>query len=137
MRSGIHIWSIKLVVEDAVHMCWLGVALAADLVDRHEFLGQQAGGWVYGSDGTSGAVSHNNQHTRYGIPVYDEGSIVRFRLDLTQQGTLSASVDAGEEFLLFDNMLMIGEDKVDRSFVPAASLTAPVAVRFLGFHRGG
>ena len=56
---------------------------------------------------------------------------------LTQQGTFSASVDAGEELLLVDNMLMIGAEKADRYFVPAASLKASGAVSFLGFHREG
>jgi hypothetical protein len=134
MSSGIHSWSIK-VVKFCIHRCWLGVALASDPPDRKSWLGEQATGWVVGS---SGVACHAYPLYEKNISlVYKEGSVVKFRLDLTLQGTLSVSVDGGEECLLFDNMLMIGEEKVNRSFVPAVSLKAPGAVRFLGFHRGG
>jgi hypothetical protein len=136
MASGIHSWSIKVV--KMCDGCWLGVALATDPPDRNAWLGKQATGWVFGSNGSTCHATHqDNGPYNYIHPVYEEGSILKFRLDLTQQGTLSASVDGGEERLLFDNMLMIGEEKADRSFVPAVSLIAPGAVRFLGFHRGG
>jgi hypothetical protein len=135
MAYGMHSWSIKVVaVRMGSHRCWLGVALASDPPDRNSWLGEQATGWAVGSNGNA---FHANllQPPKHTHIVYGEGSVVKFRLDLTQQGTLSASVDGGEEFLLFEDMLMIGEEKVNRSFVPAVSLVAPVAVRFLGFHR--
>jgi hypothetical protein len=145
MGSGIHIWSIKL-VADCKRGCWLGVALVGDPFDRDKWLGRQASGWVFGNGRVLGderksidfyGAYHDDHKTRDVHWIHKEGSIVKFRLDLTQQGTLSASVDGWGELLLFDNMLMIGEKKVDRTFVPAASLRAPGALRFLGFHCGG
>jgi hypothetical protein len=134
MRSGIHSWSIKVVkMSDG---CWFGVALATDPPDRNAWLGSLTGGWVFDSNGDA-CHAYPLQPRKTSHLLYGEGSVVKFRLDLTLQGTLSASVDGGEECLLFDNMLMIGEEKADRSFVPAVSLIAPGAVRFLGFHRGG
>ena len=134
MGFGIHIWSIKL-VSSCVGSCWLGVALASDPYIRDKWLGETVSGWAYG---LSGDTHHNNEPCHHILPTYQEGSIVKFRLDLTKQGTLSASVDGGEEVLMFENMLMIGEEEVDRSFVPAVSLEDDgEVVRFLGFHRGG
>jgi hypothetical protein len=130
MASGIHSWSIKVVkMCIPTNTCWLGVALATDPPDRNKWLGRQATGWVLGCNGYARhAEARKNTHL-----LYREGSVVKFRLDLTQQGTLSGSVDGGDERLLFDKMLMIGEEKVNRSFVPAVSLVAPGEVRFLGF----
>jgi hypothetical protein len=135
MASGIHSWSIE-VVNMGSHRCWPGVALATDPPDRNSWLGKQTSGWVFGSNGRA-YHAHPQHPTNKTDLVYGEGSVFKFRLDLTQQGTLSASVDGDgrEEVLLFDNMLMIGEEKVNRSFVPAVSVKAPVSVRFLGFHR--
>jgi hypothetical protein len=41
--------------------------------------------------------------------------------------------DSINEFVLFENLLMEGEEVVDKTFFPAAALEAPGAINFLGF----
>jgi hypothetical protein len=61
------------------------------------------------------------------------GGVITLTLDLTDRGSLHARVGSSEEVCLFIDMLVDGEEKVDRSFVPAVSLTNPGKVRFLSF----
>jgi hypothetical protein len=85
-------------------------------------------------------LRHENDGTRIyevmrGFPSLCTGSVITFRLDLTGSGTLSAQVnkDSINEFVLFENLLMEGEEVVDKTFVPIANLQAPAAINFLGF----
>jgi hypothetical protein len=41
--------------------------------------------------------------------------------------------DSINEFVLFENVLMEGEEVVDKSFFPVAVIAAPGAINFLGF----
>jgi hypothetical protein len=52
-----------------------------------------------------------------------------------ESGTLSAQAnkDFSNDFVLFENALMEGEERVDRAFTPMASLEAPGGINFLGF----
>jgi hypothetical protein len=71
-----------------------------------------------------------------GFPSLCTGSVITFRLDLTGSGTLSSAQvnkDSINEFVLFENLLMEGEEVVDKTFVPIANLQAPAAINFLGF----
>jgi hypothetical protein len=54
---------------------------------------------------------------------FASGDIARFELYLSQDGFLSVAVVndsemASEEISLFDKMLIEGEDKIDRTFLP-------------------
>lgn len=48
---------------------------------------------------------------RSGFPNFHKGSVITFRLDLTESGTLRAQVnkDSSNEFVLFENILREGE----------------------------
>jgi hypothetical protein len=60
------------------------------------------------------------------FPLYAAGTVTALTLHLTKRGCLSASHAQHEEKLqLFENMLLNGEGRLDRSFVPAASLKSP------------
>ncbi len=68
--------------------------------------------------------------------------VVTFTLDLTDIGTLSATViredGLQEHSELFNNMLMHEGQRVERSFKPRVdALKSPVKIRFLGFRFQG
>jgi hypothetical protein len=132
MKTGVYIWSMRV-----VRICdwaWVGVGLkdshkSTTLIDRKRWLGDQENGWVYGR----GAAIHFTRRSGGTFPTYGTGDVITLTLDLTDRGSLHARVGSGDEVCLFVDMLMDGEEKVDRSFVPAVSLTNPGKVRFLGF----
>jgi hypothetical protein len=133
MKTGVYIWSIRVI--EICYSAYVGVGLkdsreSTTLIDRTRWLGNQENGWAYGRGGTAIHFSRINLHT---FPKYDKGDVITFTLDLTDRGSLHARVGSGAEGCLFDDMLMDGDEKVDRSFVPAVSLTDPGKVRFLGF----
>jgi BTB/POZ domain len=60
-------------------------------IDPNQWLGSQVSGWVYGSNGSAcHAMGHNNYYYGDRRPVFDQGSIITFVLDLTPC-SLSAS----------------------------------------------
>jgi hypothetical protein len=132
LTCGIHKWSI--LVEEMTSQVFLGVASTVSDLDQGKFLGQQAGGWVYG-----GALSGNTYHKSMsassdGHPKFRKGSKLTFILDLTGKGALSASVDGKTAVQLFSNMHSAFEDMDTKGFVPAASIWRDNGrVRFLGF----
>ena len=152
LKYGIHKWSIKLECSGGNDQ-YLGVAACCmtsggnndegDIgnnralnVDPNQWLGSQAVGWVYGSNGSAcHAMGHNNYYYDDRRPVFDQGSTITFLLDLTTGGgTLSASVDGLATCQLFTNMLPeLPNDRPHAGFVPAVSLRTPGRVRFLGF----
>jgi hypothetical protein len=61
-------------------------------IDPNQWLGSQVSGWVYGSNGSAcHAMGHNNYYYGDRRPVFDQGSIITFVLDLTPC-SLSSSV---------------------------------------------
>jgi hypothetical protein len=68
-----------------------------------------------------------------GLPTYSTGDTITFRLDLsTRAGILWAKVGTtAEEVLLVENLLMEGEEKVDRTFAPLAHFKQPAEVQFV------
>ena len=155
LRDGIHKWSIKLECSGGNDQ-YLGVAACCTPpsssdddddnatsdnsglpeVDMNQWLGCQTVGWVYGSNGSAcHAMGHNTSYYGDRRPVFDQGSVINFLLDLTTGGgTLSASVDGLATCQLFTNMLSeLPADQPHAGFVPAVSLRTPGRVRFLGF----
>jgi hypothetical protein len=146
LSSGVYKWSI-LVEEFTTDCCDLSLGVASTAYETNEEddrinelgypLGWLEGGWAYGS---KGSAYHNC--TRL-LPasadrMFQGGSKVTFTLDLTGEGTLSASVDGRPAFRLFDNMLSAFSDRECAGFVPAVSmdphgLDGEIRVRFLGF----
>jgi hypothetical protein len=122
LSSGIHKWTI-LVVEEGPHI-QMGVA------SYRKYRQQEAGGWSYGNDGTAGykGSTITKEH-----PTFQKGSKVTFTLDLTGDGTLSATVDDGPTVTIFSNMLLAFGDGDAIGFVPTAHLLRPAILRFLGY----
>jgi hypothetical protein len=102
----------------------LGVASTMHTLSYIDFLGEQSGGWSYYNDG----YAHHEIKSTSGYPTFKTGSKVTLILDLTGEGTLSASVDGNTAVQLHSNML-----SKSKGFVPAVSFYGPGAVRFLGF----
>jgi hypothetical protein len=132
LSSGIHKWSILVEEFDELdNLVRMGVVSTVHPLDTEKKLGDQAGGWQYRNDG----------HVRcngvfMGVkPTFGKGSTVAFILDLTGDGTLSASVDGMPAAQLFSNMLSKFEGYWynEKGFVPAVSLCRLGRVRFLGF----
>jgi hypothetical protein len=131
LTSGIHIWSI--LVEEADEAVWIGVTCTSLPSNHDESLGEPAAGWFYGSNGEGGATAHgpkNETQIDWGHPPFVEDSTVTFILDLTGNGTLSASIDSNPAFLLCSDMLANYDNTPE--FVPTACLVSG-KVRFLGF----
>ncbi|CAB9526636.1 expressed unknown protein [Seminavis robusta] len=136
MSSGVHRWTMEVVKD--VTFTWLGVALPSKPLDLHKWLGKQDAGWAYGSNG---AACHQTDTYNCVHPKFKEGSRVTMTLNLLanneeKNGTLSASVDGGEEFILFDNLraqLVPGQE--DCGFVPAVSNRAPAKIRLIDIER--
>ncbi|KAL3936202.1 MAG: hypothetical protein SGARI_002659 [Bacillariaceae sp.] len=135
MRTGIHKW--KVLVEKACLWIWVGVASSEDVVDEQYWLGsERSHGWVYGSNG-SACTRYPDDGPDYAVvhPTFDSGDTVTLTLNLNEEcGKLSASVNQGDSFVLFKNMLdNFGGSGGPIGFVPAVSLRIPGKVRFLGF----
>jgi hypothetical protein len=105
----------------------LGVASTVHEMNYNDFLGSQAGGWAYGCNGRAyhGSMSAT---TSRGHPTFKKGSKLTLILDLTGEGTPSASVDGKSAVQLHSNMLSKSE-----GFVPAVSIHTKGAVRFGSF----
>jgi hypothetical protein len=129
MTLGIHKWSV--LVEGGMYG-YFGVASTVHSFEEESILGHQEGGWAYCSDG--GAI-HNNEGVNWDSPILRKGSKVTFILDLTGEGTLSASVDGNPFRRLFTDMLSkVRIVNPEGGFVPAVSLDDyRDRVRFLGF----
>jgi hypothetical protein len=56
----------------------------------NRYLGKQEVGWSYESNGEA---CHNSHAVKENLPTFEKGLKVTFILDLTGDGTLSASVD--------------------------------------------
>ena len=129
MIDGVHKWSIR-VEEDHFSALDLGVVSAAqELKYEKSLIGNQIGGWGYFGQG----MAHNNgiQYKRK-LPSFQKGSTITFLLDLTEEGSLSVTIDNGRPmFRLFSDMLQIGQ----QGFIPAVALEKPAKVRFLGFEK--
>jgi hypothetical protein len=124
-------WMIKVEVD--CEFIWIGVASTAHEISHSKWLGKQAGGWVYGSNGSAcHATGLNNGPYTAEFQTFSCGTEITMNLDLRGSGTLEATV-AGKSFILFSNMLdAFGEDE-EVGFLPAISLTKPGKVRFIGF----
>lgn len=134
LRNGVHKWKLRIEEKHYSGSVWVGVASSEHRVDCNQWIGSEKGGvgWVYGSNGT---VCHKSTvNISSGLSAFGLGSVISLTLDLTKQGTLSASVDNGDTFLLFSDMLQAFEQEVSiPGFVPTVSMIGPGKVRFLGF----
>ncbi|CAB9530756.1 expressed unknown protein (Partial), partial [Seminavis robusta] len=107
LHDGVHKWTVH--VTQYCRPVWVGVALqSADTNTSYrttESLSKQKNGWVYGSSGVS---FHYSPQPDCVHPKFGMGSYVSLTLDLLDtsdgDGTLSASVDGGETFVLFQNL---------------------------------
>jgi hypothetical protein len=128
---GVHKWSI-FVEEHGVHVLGLGVASTVHSFDKNKNLWSQEGGWGYFY---RGHAFHNGLVVKTNLPKFQKGSKVTFLLDLTGEGTLSASVDGKSFQQLFGGMLSkVRSVNPEGGFVPAVTLvSAHQKVRFLGF----
>jgi hypothetical protein len=128
LTSGVHKWSI--LVEEMIYHVYFGVASTVHELDYNRFLGHQSGGWAYGQ----GSAYHNDATVSNGHPKLKTGSKVTLILDLTGEGTLSASVDGKPAVQLFAEMLSeLDGFKNTKGFVPAVSISGKGGARFLGF----
>jgi hypothetical protein len=127
MQSGVYIWSIK-VSNPRKGKFWLGIA---DNSPREPCT------FVWGSTGQTHLESRTQTvkvtAADSGLPTYSTGDTITFRLDLsTRAGILWAKVGTtAEEVLLVENLLMEGEEKVDRTFAPLAHFKQPAEVQFV------
>jgi hypothetical protein len=128
MTSGVHIWRIKITKlskqdgegdGDGIGVAAFPVLESLICRDYWEYL-----------DG--GGTYPDNKYAEQGLPPYNEGSVITFTLDLTGNGSLTASVDRNDSFKLFDNMLE-SLDGVEKGFVPHVSVHYGASVRFMGF----
>jgi hypothetical protein len=126
MTSGIHKWTLK--VENQSSSTWLGVVPTgtgwpSSLLDV---------GWFYAN---KGCVIHSGKERKQLLPTFEEGSEVTLILDLRSDlgGTLRASVDGSDSFILFSGMLSHPHDHDEgRGFRPAFFSDADGKVRLLG-----
>jgi hypothetical protein len=138
LTSGVHKWSI--LVEElawgASLFLYLGVASTVYRLKSDDFLGNQSGGWAYGSTGEA-YHSRVDGQGRDESRSFVQGSTVRFILDLTGEGTLGASVDGKPVVKLFSSLwskFVFNRGKA--GFVPAISMYTEgetARVKFLGF----
>jgi hypothetical protein len=140
MNSGIHKWSIfveKHHVEKhrVIGDLSVGVASTVHSLEENNNLWRQEGGWAYDSHGEA---LHSGRYVKMTLPTFQKGSKVTFVLDLTGEGTLSASVDGKSFHQLFSDMCSkVRSVDPEGGFVPAVGLNyAGQKVRFLGFERG-
>jgi hypothetical protein len=136
MTSGVHKWSVFVeeYTSGTSGFLVLGVASIVHSLDKKRSLGCQAGGWGYFSDGVA---FHNGACVKENLPQFQKGSKVTFILDLTGEGTLSASVDEKSFQKLFSDMLSkVRTVNPEGGFTPAVRLhNSDNRVRFLGFER--
>jgi hypothetical protein len=129
MRSGFHKWSVLVSSPRYVHML-LGVASTEHEMKTDMVLINQAGGWSLSCDGS---VFHNGKFVSRGHGEFTTGSKVTFVLDLTGNGTLTASIDGKPATTLFSDKLSEFEGLGKKGFVPAVSMCEGERVRLLGF----
>jgi hypothetical protein len=132
VKSGVHIWSIEVV--KSTPSLQMGVT---------RFRRGESVWFLYSRNGRSHqwgdcipAIPKPDER-RSVFPKFCTGSVITFRLDLRESGTLSAQVDkdSSNEFVLFENILMEGEERVDMAFAPTVLIEAPGAINFLGFEK--
>jgi uncharacterized protein YecA (UPF0149 family) len=132
MTLGVHKWSIFVEEQkQGSHLC-LGVASTMHSLKENRSLYSQGGEWGFTCDGlacSDGLVKAND------LPKFEKGSKVTFLLDLTGEGTLSASVNCKSFHQLFADMLSkVRSVDPEGGFVPAVTmLYADQKLRFLGF----
>jgi hypothetical protein len=68
----------------------LGVVSTVHELDPKKWLDNQAGGWVYCDDGYCQSKEGGNYDDLESRSTFHQGSTVKFILDLTEDGTLSA-----------------------------------------------
>lgn len=134
LRPGdVHKWSVQLGEQNKSVFNLVGVVANMQNFDYDHSLYDQEGTWVL-----AGAFKcdHESCDTIVDSSLkFGKGSKVTLVLDLTDSGTLSASVDGGTTFELFSGMIrqasLMGASP---GFLPAVSLScASCKVRFLGF----
>jgi hypothetical protein len=126
MQSGVFVWSIK-VSNPRKGVLRLGIVDSSSI---------EPCAFVWTNNGQTFVMSKTQKDKlNSGLPKYSTGDTITFRLDLsTRGGSLWAKVGStAEEVVVFDNLLMEGEEKVDRTFAPLAILKQPAEVQFLGF----
>jgi hypothetical protein len=136
MTSGVHKWTIFVEQHTNGYVC-LGVASTVHSFATNNYIFHQEGGWSYDS---GGEACHNGYVVKENLPEFKKGSQVTFLLDLTGDGTLSASVDGTSFHQLFSDMhSKVRSVNPEGGFVPAIDLNRSdqkVRVRFLGFESG-
>jgi hypothetical protein len=137
MKAGVHKWSILVeVIQYHVFALCLGVASTVHQLDTNASLAGQEGAWALSHLG--GAIYHNSMVLQDSVDrSFRTGSKITFILDLTGEGTLSASVDGKPATQLFGAMRTKFDDPTEVGFVPAAALNTihgdTARIRFLGF----
>ena len=137
IRSGVWKWSIK--VEELCDLTWIGVLSTAHPISTDTWLGKQAGGWVYGSNGSAcHATGQDGGPYLESFPKFQAGSVVTMKLDLRKEGVLSASIghDKSTPFRLFTGMKSAFAPNQEVGFLPAVSLRSPGKIRLLGMQQG-
>ncbi|CAB9522020.1 BACK [Seminavis robusta] len=117
ISGGKHEWTLEYVQQSQGDL--VGIALRG--IDRSRSLGKQNAGWDLCRDGKA---RHHDTAVSRGHPRFSQGSRVTLTLNLLANqegnGTLHASVDDGERFLVFENL----RDELqgsDDGFVPGVS----------------
>jgi len=137
IRSGVWKWSIK--VEQLCDLAWIGVLSTAHSISTDTWLGKQAGGWVYGSNGSAcHATGQDGGPYLESFPKFEAGSVVTMKLDLRKEGVLCASVGHAKStpFCLFKGMKSAFAPNQEVGFLPAVSLRSPGKIRLLGMQQG-
>lgn len=135
--GGVYKWNIK--AQDCLHdncMGMVGVVANVEHLVCSTYLGEQTGGWsLHGNDG----MKYDNgsyDFTAGDLPLqFGKGSKITLVLDLTDDGTLSASVDGGTTHPLFSGMLLTASRLgASPGFLPAVSVYhSEDRMQFLGF----
>jgi hypothetical protein len=113
LSRGIFKWT--MVVESLTENMFLGVEGG-----KHDF-------WL----GYNGVRWRDKFHNGQGTLIFRSKSIVTMTLDLTRDGTLSATIDGSDPELLFTKMMTAD----DINFVPAVCIKKAGSVRFVGIEK--
>jgi len=132
LQSGnVYKWSIKF-VEGSDRYVYFGVIANKESLNCATYFGGQTGGWSL--RGNEGSKWHGGSGVCTKILSFGQGSKVTFVLDLTGDGTLSASTNGGKAEQLFSGMLAKASSLGASGFLPAASVNwSGSKVQFLGF----
>ena len=142
MKKGLYIWSIEVVKDSA--------KIATGLAIKYQRCNGDAVMQLiyYCNDGVSRLLTSRSAGSTLdaqtiaatGLPRYGVGSVLTFCLDTSSiKGILSVRMDGGD-VLMLDDSIWCGDDddtkeneKVHRSFLPAAGISNGGAIRFCGF----